>query len=476
MILEVGNVTTKIIEEPRDPKKCYKEIQDYLKVRVQGYQHTQLYKDNKWDGYKGFLAFHKFATGFLPVLLNYLTTMGIQVVIRDKRTHLPEWKKELTLKFGEYDMTTEQRKYQGNAVKSVRNYTKNGELYFPRGILGCATNAGKNLIAVGISSNLIDAKTLFIVHNKSIFKQAVKYFSEFFDVGEINDKKFEIKEFTIAMVKTLANRMKESINVIANCKQFNVVFIDEAHRAGAAQYSYVMRNLDAGVRIMLSGTALENEDDVKNMTIIGLSGVVLYQVSNQELIDNQVSRKPTIHMRMNKGASYLNYDEEVYHRIQFCNNRNNDIRQVCEEHLGKQIIVSFSIIEHGEELFEWLKDLDTTVQLVHGTTANREEILERFSEKRINILIASTIIQEGLNMGLINVLCYAMGGGSVIRLKQTIGRALRDNEDSNLDIYDWYDVGRHVEGHSRKRARTYKKEGFEILTNYPSTRGYLPKI
>jgi len=68
--------------------------------------------------------------------------LGIQVEVEDVRTNLPYLKKVLDTKVGSWEF----RDYQNDLVSKVHNYIVVGgnEIYFPRGIIDAATNAGKS--------------------------------------------------------------------------------------------------------------------------------------------------------------------------------------------------------------------------------------------------------------------------------------------------------------------------------------------
>jgi hypothetical protein len=257
----------------------------------------------------------------------------------------------------------------------------------------------------------------------------------------------------------------------------NGVLVHNCHRSSSEEYSKLLQKVDAGARIFVSGTPLENEDKVKNMVIIGLSGRVLGKVTNQEMIDKGVSQRPIVKFLFNNTpiARELDYDAEEKEVIQRSITQAENILNLCIERKDKKGVVSFIDIEHGEFLQKWLNDSGKlgVVELVHGKDRNRAKKIDAFKEGKIDVLISSMILKEGLNIPNIHYLIRAEGGKSVITSKQFVGRAIRDDkENTTVEIIDFYhgSNSKYCSEHSMKRLKTYKKEGFEIILD-PALKG-----
>lgn len=270
MILRIENSITHIIETPTEKamgkKSPIKQIKEYLKVRVNGYQYSKAYKQRRWDGYKSFVSYGKFPTGFLQYVLTFCDENELKYSLQDQRTNLINAvvEENFVRKFGKLTL----RPYQENAVKAVI-YNELKGISYQRGIVDVATNGGKNLIAAGIHENLIGARTLFMIHNTLIFKQAIEYFGDYFPTGQVGDNKVDPQEFTVCMVKTLLNRVKADSKLLETIQTYNVVIVDEAHRAASNEYLELLSLLRYSVVVFISGTALASPDKVKKMTVVG---------------------------------------------------------------------------------------------------------------------------------------------------------------------------------------------------------------
>lgn len=490
MRLIVDNVKTKAVTGGSDNLLNFdilEELKEYLKVRPKGYNHSPLYKKRQWDGWRRFITNKgEFATGFLPMVSEFLISKGVEVIIEDVRPEPVRFVEPFDDFIGRIDgVDWVGRDYQVRMAKACEYTLKVGdqEIYFPRGILDCATNAGKNSIAAMIMKNVpSDTVIIFTVSNQTIFKQAMEFFSQVFpneEIGMVASGKILPKRITVCMVKTLHNQLS-NVNIQVWLKSVGLLIVDEADEAGAKEYSTVLREISAPMRILVSGTPLDG--DVSNsMVCIGLSGKVLGKITNRELIDMGVSQNPTIKILLNNSRTMgLNksygYEDETY--VMFSENRIKIIADLINEDDTLQTLITFTKIDHGYFMLKKLEEAlpFLNIRIVHGPNSDypcdREEILEDFKAGKIDVLLASTVLKRGANLPSIRRLVLAHGGKSKTTVKQYIGRAVRhDGENDDVLVYDFYDVGEIVGKHSRDRIRHYKKEDFDIEYTFDQKRG-----
>jgi superfamily II DNA or RNA helicase len=343
---------------------------------------------------------------------------------------------KIVTEFGNYSLEGEYV-FQKDIIQSMNNHIsfRGKSIYFPRGILDAATNAGKMIMLAAFYKSLVgENRMLLLIHRQVVYNQLVKFFNELFDeVGEINAKKYDIKSITIAMVKTVHNRMRDSLNVKKDLAGFNVVAVDECHLAGSSTYSKVLQNVPAGMRMFVSGTPLDSYNIINKMVIIGLSGPILAKVSKRELMDKGISLSKIIH------------ESE------------------------KPVLIAVYIIEHGEFILKHLSRLfpDLEIQFVHGTDFKRDEKIEAFKSGDIDVLISTVILKEGINIPNIRTLIYAGGGKSKVDIKQWMGRGeRRDGVNDYVTLHDFYDFGKYISTHSKKRILAYRKETLKIIEHY----------
>ena len=489
MKLIIENIVTKAVVGGSDHLSgvdVMKELKNYLRVRVKGYQYSRQWKSKHWDGYKNFInSKGEFATGFLPMVASLINDLGLSVEIEDNRTNIPRLNKEITDVVGVIDgVEWKGRDYQVEALKSINNYITVGgqKLYFPRGILDCATNAGKNSIAALLINNLPkDTVIVFMVSSSVIYDQAVEFFQQVIGkekLGQVCSKTTDLQRVNVCMSKTLYNRANNSIQMQKWLQNVDCLIVDESDEAGQEQYSKLLQMIKAPMRVFVSGTPLDG-DVINAMVQIGLSGKVLYKVSNKELIEKGVSQLPNIKI-LNTDIkqvenSLIDYDGELSLYIHRSRRRMKLIEDIVNKHRGEPILITFIHKEHGIFMYDYLVEncKGLRVAIVHGTTPDRDKVIKAYKNGEIDVLVASMVMKRGANIPVIRVGVLAHAGKSKTTTKQIIGRLIRhDGTNKDVLVYEFWDgPSKYLEQHSKERIKVYQKEGFDVEYTYPNKKG-----
>lgn len=481
MKIVVGNSISQLVIGGPDylvDPQLSKNIRDYLSVDVPGAFHSALYKKRIWDGKKYFCTMKlKVPTGMLPVLLDYLddTYEDLVVEIIDERTNHVTFADKWEVNVGDYSMdaTYDHQLRLAKAYDHSIAY-RNTQLYFPRGIVDAATNAGKTTMIAGIYKNCIseNKRCLVLIHRKAIYKQLVEFMGEIFgDVGQVNDKYYEIKDVTVAMVQSLSNRVDDGVTARNDIKSFPILVVDECHRSGSKTYKSVLKHSDAYCRVFLSGTALDSNDIVAKLESIALSGPKLAEVSKVELMEKHISTPVEVHVHL---CNTLLYSEPVDYRdyldqcIKYSSERVSIIRTLVNASQGPTLI-AVEKIEHGQYIFDRLKEMKVTksLEFTHGQDRKQLDKIDAFKAGDTEVLIATAILSEGINIPIIKEIIYATGGKSKIMVKQVMGRGERLFEGKKEVLFhDFYDCGKYVAKHSEGRLKVYQDEGLPVLMNF----------
>jgi superfamily II DNA or RNA helicase len=245
---------------------------------------------------------------------------------------------------------------------------------------------------------------------------------------------------------------------------------DEVHHASSDTWYNVFMGLkNAYYRFGLTGT-IDQKNQINVKRLLGCTGRITVKVSNEFLIEKGYSAKPTIYMlpipadviESRYGDARMDGIIENYARNSVF------VEKVLERaKLGKQCLVIVNEIRHGDIVLEMLHDKGFTVKFSHGQRSDkyREEVLDELRDGSLQILIANSILDEGVDISGINCLFLMAGGLSMRQLLQRIGRGLRKKEDgSGLEVYDALDYhNEYLVDHTLERYTTYKREGFEII-------------
>ncbi len=479
MTISIDNVKCQIIIGGKDylaDPDLLEHCREYMSVKVPGSFFAAKQLKYHWDGIKYFLSKRgTMATGFLPVFLKFIEEEypGLGVNIVDLRRNIPQFKTEFVSKIGSREIN-EQYIHQKQIIEVYNNYIKfrGMSIYFPRGVADAATNAGKTAVIAGIYLNLqTEEKMLVVIHRKTIYKELVKYFESVFqEVGQINDKNYSIKHVTVAMINTLYAHI-DNLNVIKDLASFTVLAVDEAHRAGSNMYSSVLVHCTASVRLFLSGSIFDSKDLVGNMVIVGLSGPRLIKISKKYLMDQGISTPINVHMHLCNTILYfpvLAYDECIHKLIMESTERVALMHQIIKDRISKgPILIAVEKLEHGDFICKYLKQQGLITELIYSRDKEIFTKADAFREGQIDVLISTGVLKEGVNLPLIQTIILAAGGKSAAYIKQWCGRGERIHESkTEVELHDFYDIGRFVQKHSIDRIRLYKSEELEITYHF----------
>jgi superfamily II DNA or RNA helicase len=441
------------------------EVTSYFKT---GYQFSNRFRNGVWDGrIRLFKRYGRtFPSGLLNDVKGALRDIGLRVQVDDKRTMppLPPVDPEMWglegVSFGyPYD-------YQIDVVEKA--------LKAQRGILHVATNGGKTEIAC-LLSQCLRLPTLVLVPGKELLYQTADRFMERMsltnrEVGVIGDGKWQEGDWiTIATVPSLYTNLKK-----VKCQKLldraQLLIADECHQVGADSWFQVMRSCNAFFRFGMSGTPLARTDGA-DLRLISVTGPVITQIRNKYLIERGISSevevlmlrvdKPTnIHPRTPYPDAYdMGIMENTWRNYAICVITNYFAQQ------DLQSVILVKRIDHGKDLDKRLWAFHQRSFLPHQficgqeSSSVRQRAIKDFGGGDLRALIATSILDQGVDMPSINVLTLAGGGESSIRTLQRVGRGIRRGETGKLTVVDFADFqNRHLLKHSLQRLRDYKAE------------------
>lgn len=453
-----------------------------FKIRVKNAYFAMMKSPGGWDGFRRFISpTGLFGTGLLPEVAAWLKQNELDYEVIDKRSLFKEMGTVTKLE------GFEERDYQADAVKAlVNNKLDLGggvKIRYQRGILWEATNAGKNLIAACLFLSFSSKrKGLFLINNQTIFEQAVEELRELMGkdvVGFVSSKKVDWKRVNVCMVQTLANRIKTHKQIRKDVEGADIIIVDESDEVISRKDTQKIfaAAWNCPIRIGLTGTQGLSKDKIKNKESIEYLGPVLHRTRNQDLVDKGHSAKPiiSVHEGNTKVLVDADYSEELEKGIIRNTKRNKKVWLRAKHHLKKgrkNVLILFKYHRHAKYLEasmpKWFKENGYKVAYIHGKNKNREEMLKKFKEGKINVLVCSMIVRRGKNLPSMRALINAAGGDSHSNLLQILGRALRKklSGPNKVHIDDFMDMGKYLRRHSKHRITYYKNEGFPVKEVY----------
>ena len=253
-----------------------------------------------------------------------------------------------------------------------------------------------------------------------------------------------------------------------NAKLF---FVDECQYAAAETVQFLHReSVSARHRFLLSGTPWrENGDDI---LIEAVSGPKFYDITATELIDTGWLVRPYITFLnvptiRNVGKTY----PEVYNNFVVNNDfRNFQIANAAKKmsDAGRKVLILVTKVDHGKVIKDFL-DPNLNVNSLNGmnSTGERMRAIREMKDGKLDVMIASRIFDQGIDIPELDALILAGSGKSTARALQRIGRVIRKKDGkTNAAVVDFYDNCKYLREHSQARYKIYSSEpGFKIKRN-----------
>jgi superfamily II DNA or RNA helicase len=438
---------------------------------VEGYRFSPVFRKGIWDGKTHLfnVKSKSMPAGLVPTVVKALKEIdptGRVLVTDEREDRIPPASSkgfELAgIPFGEgrYD-------FQKGAAEAL--------IKGKRGILKVATNGGKTEIAAAVTKHLC-LPTLFLVPGLELLYQTRKRFATRLSISEdeigiIGDSQCVIgKWVTVATVGSLLARLKDNTPAIVSAvRAWDVVFIDECHHAAADTFFDVLDSLHSYYRFGLSGTPLDRSDGA-DLKLIAQTGEVLYEVPNKLLVERGISAQPYVEM-IKITEPILPLKGMIWnqvHKLGIVDNEalNNKVVDKVVQYTkqGLQVLVCVEAIAHGNKLDQliWKRDSRIVHQFINGEeeTEVRQKALVDMLSGKMQCLIATSILDEGVDVPSIDVLIFAGGGKAKIKTLQRVGRGLRTGTGkTKLHVVDFANFShKWLLKHSLQRLETYKAE------------------
>ena len=471
-----------------DDFKIRNLVAQTLTFKHPSYVFTKAHKEGGWNGDICLFKRHSnsFGVGLIGLVNEKINEIGLRIPIHDLRPKSsiipsPDGDDISKILIGKT-----LRDYQVSAIRTIFHET--------RGIIQSPTGSGKTVIAGGFIklANMAGKKCLFVTHQKELLHQTYKAFNDVgIDAGICGDSIRDLAHKTIiGTVQTLyagvEKRNKKGAivrranpEILSLLQSIDILILDEAHRGDSDSFQAVCNNCkNAYYRIGLTATPLM-KSQLDDLALIKQTGTVIYRITIKDLVERGLLAQPYIKLvkisrpELNRNLKY----NSAYSQGIVLNDHRN--QQIVDHAVGfaqnkLTTLILVSMINHGKLLLQSLsKYPGLKVRFIHGSKDDetRNEALAALKDKKIDILISTTITDEGVDIPAVSAVILAGGMKSPIKLYQRIGRGMRPKETGNwVLIVDFIDLtNRHLASHSKERFQLIHEEpGFKIVPNFDS--------
>lgn len=448
---------------------------EYTKAFQSGWWNNKKQKWERWDG-KNHLLTEKlrFHTGLLDKVQVVLKNNGVQYEIVDKR-------KQVSLGKPIPTKNIEIRPYQERVFQaSIKEMG---------GIVKSATGSGKSVMITQLLAHT-NVKTMVYVIGIDLLYQMHETFEKMLGtkVGIIGDGQVDIKKINVCTVWTAATALGKKYvplddedgsrkekwsasskdKIIKTIKESELVIFDECQMLATDTLQQInTASVSARYKFGYSGTPWR--DDGADMLLEAVCGKTIVEVTASELIATNYLVAPVIHfVNVPKKENLPDKYPSIYKEYIVENEvRNNKIIKAATKLVqsGRKVLILVKNIRHGQILLEQLED-DFVVHFVKGDVDSDERnwIRKEFQKNKIDIIIASVVYDQGIDLPCLDSLILAGSGKSSGRALQRLGRVIRPFEGKkDAIVVDFIDNAKYLLKHTSERIKIYRTEaGFKI--------------
>ena len=306
-----------------------------------------------------------------------------------------------------------------------------------------ATGTSKTVTAVS-DAKRVGGRALYIAHTKDLITQAAYTFRELWPEASlglyVENHKETDAQVICASVQSVALNLDSFLP-----DAFDYLIIDEAHHAAAETYQKVLAYFTPRFTLGLTATP-ERADDQDILEIFKNTAHRLDIQTAVEIGELVPVRCIRIHTNIDLTKVRFNsvqYNIRDLESKIFVPERNQLIVDTWMEFVrDKRTVIFCASIKHAEQIAELLNERGVPALAVSGSMklAERNEATQRFAQKKLLVLCACDLLNEGWDCPETEVLFMARPTMSKVLYTQQLGRGMRlaDGKDS-LMVFDFVD-------------------------------------
>ena len=344
----------------------------------------------------------------------------------------------------------EMRKYQIDSIRAwVNDINVTGN-----GIIKAPTGSGKSVIvilsALEMLKNKSNAKIIYAVNSTTLLKQfqnfAKKEDLPFLLVsGEVDELKNGQKSDLIALSVSYyysQKKQKKHEKLKELIQNADLIVVDEAHHTPANMLKSLLLDSPNSIRLGLSATPIR--EDGRELEILGLLGKISYSIDYTELVKNnylvplQYIQYETVPSKVIKEEisnidvtkSYDAFAKTYSRLLRLFENSpftNKQIIAKIKELDKYPALVIVRRISTAKKLSELMNQNGIIAEWVSSksTLEERMEKIESLKNGKLQVLISTSLADEGLDIPNLQLVVLLTQGKSRIKLVQRIGRVMR---------------------------------------------------
>jgi superfamily II DNA or RNA helicase len=334
------------------------------------------------------------------------------------------------------------------------------------GVIVAPCGAGKTQVGVALhAASKTDLPTLVIVHTRDLALQWAERVERLLGIKALKPVGAAAFGKVADGAQVLAKQEGQGCVVVTTVQTltavadlhrhaFGLVILDEAHHAPASTFQSVLGRIDCEAVYGL--TATPERSDGWTPAMYAWLGPKRYEVQARDLQAIGLTLAPRI-VIVKTGCYATTGDfTEACTQLAASDERNAIIAELVETHGEFPQLVLTSRIEHAEEL---AKVIPNSI-VVTGRSKLREKAFADIRGKVVNVLIATQLADEGLDLPGLVAVHLTMPSRAEGRIVQRVGRVMRAAPGKGRPtVYDYVDDMGLFESQARARMRAYRELG-----------------
>jgi DNA repair protein RadD len=320
------------------------------------------------------------------------------------------------------------RDYQSNAISEARKLIARG---IKRFVIVAATGAGKTTIAAAIieGAGAKGSKICFLAHRKELIDQASKRLDDMgLDHGVCkasHHRSDPRKWIQVASVQSLVNR--------TSLYSFDIIFIDECHRANAGTYKKILAEYPKAIVIGLTATPYRSDGqglrDIFDEMIIVRSMKNLIKEGHL-IAPRYFSKSMDISSLKSKGSDFDGV--EMGKSLSKPALVGDIVAEWKKIAMGRTTVGFASSVEHSKVCVAAFEAAGITAEHLDATLPDdeREAVLSRLASGQTRIVFNVGILSEGWDLPQTSCCIVATLTLSRMKWMQMAGRVLRPSPES----------------------------------------------
>lgn len=281
-------------------------------------------------------------------------------------------------------------------------------------LIQMATGLGKTATFATLKRK---GRVLVLAHREELVTQPVKYYD--CPVGiEMANHKSNGENVVIASVQSIIHRLDKF-----KPDDFDMIITDEAHHAAAKSYRKVYEYFKP--RLHLGFTATPNRGD--NVRLDDIYQDIIFERDIRWAIQNKYLTDIYC-MRVNIGYDISKVARRMGDfapgELEEAMNQdvlNKAIAEAYYKHAKGQTLIFACSVSHAEEIAAKIPG----AVAVTAKTKNRDELIKKFTNREIPVLVNCMIFTEGTDMPLVETVMIARPTSNSSLYTQMVGRGLR---------------------------------------------------